>query len=139
MTANLETASPLHTRHPQPFGRGANRCGGGFDQPLGVTLGFAEGGPVVVGEHLDGVPAPSAFAALCAHFALPAERGPVESQAEAKRAVSAAMRTVGERLGNTLPWPVPRTSVRPWSSSTWTGERSLISCALSAPGTWGWT
>ena len=69
----------------------------------------------------------------------PAERGPVESQAEAKRAVSAAMRTVGERLGNTLPWPVPRTSVRPWSSSTWTGERSLISCALSAPGTWGWT
>ncbi|MDB5043431.1 MAG: hypothetical protein JWN27_4157 [Candidatus Eremiobacteraeota bacterium] len=30
-------------------------------------------GPVVVGEHPNGVPAPSAFAALCAHFALPAE------------------------------------------------------------------
>ncbi len=30
-------------------------------------------GPVVVGEHPDGIPAPSAFAALCADFALPAE------------------------------------------------------------------
>jgi len=30
-------------------------------------------GPAVVGEHPDGVPAPAAFAALCAHFALPAE------------------------------------------------------------------
>jgi FMN phosphatase YigB (HAD superfamily) len=29
--------------------------------------------PVVVGEHRDGVPSPAAFAALCAHFALPAE------------------------------------------------------------------
>src|SRR5216683_5092020 len=32
MTANLEKASPLNTRHPQPCGRGANCFGGGFDQ-----------------------------------------------------------------------------------------------------------
>ena len=37
---------------------------------------------------------------LVAAIAL-AERGPVETQTEAKRVVAAVMRTVGERLGNT--------------------------------------
>jgi FMN phosphatase YigB (HAD superfamily) len=54
-------------------------------------------GPVVVGEHPSGVPAPSAFAALCAHFALPAEcvwyiTG--RSEADARGACAAGLRGV---------------------------------------------
>jgi FMN phosphatase YigB (HAD superfamily) len=55
------------------------------------------GGAVVVGDHSDGLPAPSAFAALCARFGLPAEcvwyvTG--RSEADARAACAAGLQGV---------------------------------------------
>jgi DNA topoisomerase-1 len=63
---------------------------------------------------------------LTAAIAL-AERGVAQSEADAKRAVAAVMRSVGDQLGNTPAVARACMSVRRLSSSTWTVERSKIS------------
>jgi DNA topoisomerase-1 len=64
-----------------------------------------------------------------------AERGPSDSEGEAKRVLAAVMRRVGEELGTRRRSPVPRTSLPPSSSSIGVATRSrtssLVACGAS--------
>jgi DNA topoisomerase IB len=68
---------------------------------------------------------------LLAAIAL-AEHGLADSETEAKRAIAAVMRTVGERLGNTCALHGRHMSALRSSISISTGERSKISAPVFA-------